>query len=59
MVKIIKNQNIKLYRCEECGLKYESKEIAKKCQVWCREHKSCNLDLTNHAVENLTDNQIN
>jgi len=51
MVKIIKNQNKELYQCEECSLKYESKEIAEKCQAWCSEHKSCNLDIIKSAVK--------
>jgi len=40
-----------LYQCEECGLKYENKEIAEKCQAWCSEHKSCNLDIIKNAVK--------
>jgi len=55
MVKIIKNQNQELYQCEECGLKYESKEIAEKCQAWCSEHKSCNLDIIKNAVKEPAD----
>ena len=49
MVRIIKNQNKELYQCEECGFKYAKKEIAEKCQVWCREHKSCNLEIIKYA----------
>lgn len=51
MVNVIQHENKKLYQCEECGLKYEDKKIAEKCQAWCREHKSCNLDLIKHAVK--------
>lgn len=39
-----------LYKCEECGLLYFDKEIAEKCQAWCSEHKSCNLEIIKHAV---------
>jgi hypothetical protein len=49
MVKVIKTHDKELYQCEECGLKYANKEIAKKCQSWCSEHKSCNLDLIKYA----------
>ena len=42
----------KLHQCPECGLHYESKEQAKKCEVWCKEHQSCNLEITSHAIEN-------
>lgn len=56
MVKVLKSQNRELYQCEECGLKYEDKEIAEKCQAWCAEHKSCNLDFIKYAVEDPTGN---
>lgn len=51
MVHIIRNENRELYQCEECGLKHESKETAEKCQAWCKEHKSCNLDIIKYAVK--------
>ena len=61
MVKHIANENSliklgthkELYQCEECGFYYADNEWAKKCEAWCREHKSCNLEITGHAVENL------
>lgn len=49
MVKILRTPDKELYQCEECGLKYAEKEIAEKCEVWCREHKSCNLRIIKHA----------
>ena len=49
MVKII-NQNKKiLYQCEACKLLYKEREIAEKCEAWCKEHKSCNLDIIKYA----------
>lgn len=54
MVKIIQQKNNKeLYQCEECGLKYENKEIAEKCQDWCQEHKSCNLEIIKYATQDI------
>lgn len=41
----------KLYKCSECGLSYQEKKWADKCEEWCRRYKSCNLEITNHAVE--------
>ena len=52
MVKILIEEDKKLYQCEECGFHYESKEWAEKCQAWCREHQSCNLEITAQALEN-------
>ena len=51
MTKIIQENDRTLHKCEECGLKYESKEIAEKCQAWCSEYKSCNLDIIKNAVK--------
>lgn len=45
------NQLKKTYRCPECGFEYKEKKWAKKCEAWCREHKSCNLEITKHAVK--------
>ncbi len=53
MVRVLSYQNKKLYQCEECKLVYENKEIAEQCQVWCKEHKSCNLDLIKCAVSDV------
>lgn len=43
--------NDTIYRCSECGLGYREKEIAEKCQAWCKEHKSCNLDIIKYAIK--------
>lgn len=51
MVKIIYQNNRDLYQCEECGFKYREKELADKCERWCREHHSCNLEITSYAIE--------
>lgn len=39
-----------LYRCPECGLVYQEKKWAEKCESWCKQHKSCNLEITRHAI---------
>jgi len=40
-----------LFICEECGLVYEQKEWAEKCQQWCRENQSCNLEIIQHSLQ--------
>lgn len=40
-----------IYVCKVCGFSYREKEIAERCEAWCGEHKSCNLDIISHAVE--------
>lgn len=50
MVKIIVEDNQEVYQCEECGFRYAAKDTAEKCQAWCGEHKSCNLDIIKDAL---------
>lgn len=54
MVKIVQqnNNDKELYQCEECKLHYVEKKWAEKCEAWCREHKSCNLEIIAYAEEN-------
>ncbi|MBI2575200.1 hypothetical protein HYV82_04930 [Candidatus Woesearchaeota archaeon] len=42
----------KSFICRECGFAYASKEWAEKCEAWCKEHNSCNLEITRHAIMN-------
>ena len=37
------------YQCQECGLFYKTKELALECEKWCREHKSCNIEIIKHG----------
>ncbi len=41
----------KVFGCAECGLSYKNAEWAKKCAAWCKEHHSCNLEITEHAIK--------
>lgn len=47
-----------LYQCPECGLKYQEKEWAEKCENWCKEHKSCNLEIIKHAINKKVGDKI-
>lgn len=42
----------KVFVCPECGFAYREAGWAKKCAAWCKEHRSCNLLITAHAIEN-------
>lgn len=50
-LKAIGSTNKKQYKCPECGLYYTDKITAKKCEAWCKEYKSCNLEITKLSVE--------
>jgi hypothetical protein len=41
----------KVFVCPECNLSYEDAKWAKKCAAWCKEHKSCNLEIIKHAAQ--------
>jgi len=30
--------------------KYKTKALASKCEAWCTKNKSCNLEITKHAI---------
>jgi len=47
---MVKEVNSK-FQCEECELFFKDKEWAEKCEKWCSENKSCNLDIMKHAVK--------
>lgn len=51
MVKIIKKENKTTYQCEECKLRYKDNKWAKKCEKWCHENQSCNLEIIEHAIK--------
>lgn len=42
--------NKKIHICSECKLSYKEKELAEKCEAWCKKHNSCNLEITKHSV---------
>src|SRR3989338_9741678 len=51
MVKTITQQDKELYQCEECGFQYAEKEWAEKCEAWCKEHQSCNIEIIAHGTQ--------
>lgn len=50
MVRKLKRENKVLYMCEECGLVYEERIWAEKCEEFCKKHHACSLEITKHAV---------
>ena len=59
MVKVEEKENKEFYVCEICGFHYADgssslatgKELAEKCEAWCKEHQSCNLEIIQYAEE--------
>lgn len=46
------NAKKELHQCKECGLRYKDKSAAEKCEEWCKEHKTCNIEIIKHSEEN-------
>ena len=51
MVKEIKKDGKTYFQCGACGFFYETRELAQKCEDWCKRTKSCNIEITKHAVQ--------
>lgn len=45
------NTEPKIYQCPECGLHYEDKSTAKRCEAFCKKHNGCSLEITSLSVE--------
>jgi hypothetical protein len=39
-----------LFVCEACGFLYSERNLARKCEEWCKTHHSCNMEITRHSV---------
>ncbi len=39
-----------LWICEECFLAYKEKKWAVECEEWCKKYRTCNIEITKHAV---------
>ena len=50
MVNEEKRGDNKYFRCEVCDFYYKNKTLAKKCEDFCKENKSCNLDIVQYAI---------
>ncbi len=41
-----------IYQCQECGLHYRKKGLAKQCEAFCKKHKACSMEIASQAIEN-------
>ncbi len=51
MVQEIKKDKRKYYICKECNFAYKEKQLAEKCEEWCKKHHSCNIEITKNAIQ--------
>lgn len=50
MVKKTTKNGQTLFVCQECESAYAEREWAVKCEKWCKEHHTCNIEIIRHAV---------
>lgn len=41
---------VKMFVCPKCGYLYKEEGWADKCEDWCMEHNSCNLEIIKHGI---------
>ncbi|MFB6246406.1 MAG: hypothetical protein ABEI74_02340 [Candidatus Pacearchaeota archaeon] len=51
MVKEVTKEGEKYFQCEECDLYYKTKELADKCEEFCKKNNACSIEITKHAVK--------
>ena len=39
-----------IYVCEACSFAYKEKELAEKCEEFCKKHNSCNIEITKYSI---------
>jgi predicted ATP-dependent serine protease len=49
MVKEMTKDNATFYVCEACGFLYREREWAERCQAFCEEFHSCNIEIMEHG----------
>ncbi|MBI4452235.1 hypothetical protein HY637_02300 [Candidatus Woesearchaeota archaeon] len=48
--KIIKDRKL-YFRCDECSFLYENKNLAEKCEEYCKKYHACSTEITKHAID--------
>ncbi len=51
---MVKERNLEgeiVYMCEKCGWFYRDREMANKCESWCKKHRACNLKYYKFAIK--------
>jgi hypothetical protein len=41
----------KYYQCEICKFYYKTKDLAQKCEDFCKKHNACSIEITRHSVQ--------
>jgi hypothetical protein len=50
MVRSVKKSGSAVYLCELCMFVYKGKETAQECEIFCKAHKGCSMEISKHSV---------
>lgn len=50
MVKEISFGNGRAYQCSICMFVYKEKELAIKCEKFCKKNNACSIEITKYAI---------
>lgn len=59
MVKKVEIEGKTYYQCEICKFYYSEKNLAQKCEKFCKKHSACSTEITKYAVEPKKQNSKN
>jgi len=40
-----------IYQYDICKMHFKDKHWAEKCEAWCKNNNSCNLEVIKHAID--------
>lgn len=50
MVKETNFKGREAFECEVCSFKYAERKVAEECEIFCRTHNSCSMEITKNAL---------
>ena len=51
MVKEVEHMGKTYYQCKRCKFYYKTKDLAKRCEEYCKRLNACDTTIIKHAVE--------
>ncbi|MFB6203490.1 MAG: hypothetical protein ABEK01_03275 [Candidatus Nanohaloarchaea archaeon] len=51
MVKEEEYEGIEAFKCEICGMHYGNRDVAERCEEFCRENEGCSTKVAKRSLE--------
>lgn len=48
---------MKYFQCKICKIYYKEKSLADKCEEWCKNHNSCNIEILKYSVQRINQDE--